>query len=283
MDALACGDGDPVSALFVLGCCALSAVWLRPWRTRPRPLVEPLPTAHRDALRSTGRSARRPRSRSAGRSEGRSTGRATGRSAGRPGSTRRRALLVGVILGVVMVGLSQPVLVIPLLLVYAVVVRRRRRAATDDHADVVRALPEVVDLVLVGVGAGLTPRETLHRCQSWLPDPFAEAVAGALSRAASGATFADALDRGMTPLGDRVRPLVAALNAGERDHAMLAPSLLRVSDEARRQRRVAAQERARRVPVAMLGPLLLCVLPSFALLTLAPLILGSLSDLGVVV
>lgn len=261
---MARGDGDPMSALLVVSCCALSAVWLRPWRTRPRPLVEPRPATRRGSPRSTGRS----------------TGRAAGRATG---PTRQRALLIGVILGIVTVGLLQPLLVIPLLFAYAVAVRRGRRAATDEHADVVRTLPEVVDLLLVGVGAGLTPRETLHRCQTWLPDPFAKAVAGALSRASSGATFADALDRAVTPLGDRVRPLVAALNAGERDHAMLAPSLLRVSDEARRQRRVAAQERARRVPVAMLGPLLLCVLPSFALLTLAPLVLGSLSDLGVVV
>lgn len=246
-----------MSALLIVSCCALSAVWLRPWRTRPRPLVEPLPATRRSVRGSTGRST--------------------------SGSTRQRVLLVGVILGVLTVGSLQPVLVIPLLFAYAVVVARGRRAATDDHADVVRSLPEVVDLLLVGVGAGLTPRETLQRCQTWLPDPFAEAVAAALSRAASGATFADALDRAMTPLGDRVRPLVAALNAGERDQAMLAPSFLRVSDEARRLRRVAAQERARRVPVAMLGPLLLCVLPSFALLTLVPLVLGSLSDLGVIV
>ena len=242
-----------MSVVLVVGCCVLSAIWFRPWRVRPRPLVETLP--ERRSI-TTGSSR---------------------------GSARQRTLLVGVIFGAVIVGLMQPVLVVPLIFVYAVVAVRGRRAQVDDHADVVRTLPEVVDLLLVGVGAGLTPRETLQRCQAWLPDPFATAVHSALSRASAGATFADALDRAMTPLGDRVRPLIAALNAGERDGSMLAGGLLRVSDEARRLRRVAAQERARRVPVAMLGPLLLCVLPSFALLTLVPLVLGSLSDLGVVV
>ena len=268
-------DGDAMSALLVLSCCALSAVWLRPWRTWPRPLVEPALTKRQRSSGATSQATSRPTGHLTGRAHGPSSAQS------RPLSTRQPALLIGMIIGVVTVGFLQPVLVIPLLFVYVVLIRRR--AANDDNAEVAKTLPEVVDLLLVGVGAGLTPRETLHRCQSWLPEPFALAVAGALSRAASGATFADALDRAMTPLGDRVRPLVAALNAGERDHAMLAPGLLRVSDEARRQRRVAAQERARRVPVAMLGPLLLCVLPSFALLTLAPLVLGSLSDLGVVV
>lgn len=246
-----------MSVLLIVGCCVLSALWFRPWRTRPRQLAESLPTPRRPIGGLARGSVR--------------------------GSARQRVLLVGVIAGVVIVGALQPVFVVPLIFVYAVVVVRGRRAPVDDQASVVKALPEVVDLLLVGVGAGLTPRETLQRCQAWLPDPFATAVDSALARAAAGATFADALDRAMTPLGDRVRPLVAALNAGERDGTMLAGGLLRVSDEARRRRRVAAQERARRVPVAMLGPLLLCVLPSFALLTLVPLVLGSLSDLGVVV
>ena len=264
-----------MSIVLIVGCCVLSAMWFRPWRVRPRPLDQPLPVPRRAIGGSPGSSVG-----VGGRSLG-VGGSSVASSSG--GSVRRRVALVGVISGVVIVGALQPVLVVPLIFVYVVVVVRGRRVPVDGHASVVRTLPEVVDLLLVGVGAGLTPRETLQRCQAWLPDPFAAAVHSALSRAASGATFADALDRAMTPLGDRVRPLVAALNAGERDGSMLAPGLLRVSDEARRRRRVAAQERARRVPVAMLGPLLLCVLPSFALLTLVPLVLGSLSDLGVVV
>ena len=244
----------------VVGCCVLSAVWFRPWRVRPRPLVETMPQQRRFVPGSSSF--------------------ATGSARGSAG---QRVLLGVMIFGALVVGLMEPVFVIPLIFVYAVVVIRGRRASGDDDAIVVRTLPEVVDLLLVGVGAGLTPRETLQRCQAWLPEPFATAVQNALSRASSGATFAHALNRAMTPLGDRVRPLVAALNAGERDGSMLAGGLLRVSDEARRLRRVAAQERARRVPVAMLGPLLLCVLPSFALLTLVPLVLGSLSDLGVVI
>lgn len=234
-------------------CCVLSALWFRPWRARPRLLAEPL-------------------------GERRSP--TTGSSRG---SATQRALLGVLVFGALVVGLTQPVMLVPLAFIYAVVVVRSRRASSDDDSDVTKTLPEVVDLLLVGVGAGLTPRETLQRCAAWLPEPFAAAVDRALVRASAGAAFVDALDRAMTPLGDRVRPLVAALNAGERDNSMLAGGLLRVSDEARRLRRVAAQERARRVPVAMLGPLLLCVLPSFALLTLVPLVLGSLGDLGVVV
>ena len=43
-----------------------------------------------------------------------------------------------------------------------------------------------------------------------------------------------------------------------------------------------AEEAARRVPVKLLFPLVLCVLPAFALLTVAPLLAGAHWSLGLV-
>ena len=50
--------------------------------------------------------------------------------------------------------------------------------------------------------------------------------------------------------------------------------------EARLDRRRRAEARARRVPVLLLFPLVLCVLPAFGLLTVVPLLVGSLPDLA---
>ena len=44
-------------------------------------------------------------------------------------------------------------------------------------------------------------------------------------------------------------------------------------------RQIRAEEAARRVPVRLLFPLVLCVLPAFALLTVAPLLAGALRSL----
>ena len=79
--------------------------------------------------------------------------------------------------------------------------------------------------------------------------------------------------------GEAPRPLVAALVASDRYGAPLADNLARLADEVRRDRRRRAEEAARRVPVKLLFPLVTCVLPAFALLTVAPLLAGALRSL----
>ena len=59
----------------------------------------------------------------------------------------------------------------------------------------------------------------------------------------------------------------------------LLPALERTSLELRLDRRRAAELEARRVPVRLLAPLVTCVLPAFALLTVVPLLAASLDAL----
>ena len=65
----------------------------------------------------------------------------------------------------------------------------------------------------------------------------------------------------------------------ERYGAPLGPALERIAADVRRRRQRRAEEAARKVPVALLFPLVLCILPAFALLTVAPLIAGALREL----
>jgi tight adherence protein C len=67
--------------------------------------------------------------------------------------------------------------------------------------------------------------------------------------------------------------------ASERYGAPLADALVTLAADARADRRRRAEEAARRVPVQLLFPLVLCVLPAFVLLTLAPLLAGALGSL----
>ena len=60
----------------------------------------------------------------------------------------------------------------------------------------------------------------------------------------------------------------------------VAPTVLeRLRDEARQLRRRRADERIRRLPVRLSVPLVLCTLPSFALLTVVPMLLAALTSL----
>jgi tight adherence protein C len=96
----------------------------------------------------------------------------------------------------------------------------------------------------------------------------------------SGARLADALDRVPDLVkSDAVRPLLRTLTDAERYGSALGPSLERLADEARRARQRRAEEAARKLPVKLLFPLVVCILPAFGLLTVAPLIAGGLRAL----
>ncbi len=154
--------------------------------------------------------------------------------------------------------------------------RRQRRERNDAIA---RSLPELIDLLSLGVAAGLTLRHAAEAVVRWLPPPYDQAIDRALERSRKGEPWADALAGAARELGPSTRHVFSVLIAAERDGAPVAPALHRAGDEARRRRRTRAEERVRRIPVLMLFPLVFCILPAFALLTVVPLLVGTLRDL----
>lgn len=155
--------------------------------------------------------------------------------------------------------------------------RRRQRRERDDA--IARSLPELIDLLSLGVASGLTLRHAAEAVQPWLPSPYDEAIDRAVERSRLGESWADALAGADRELGPSTQHVFSVLIAAERDGAPVAPALHRASEEARRRRRTRAEERVRRVPVLMLFPLVFCILPAFALLTVVPLLVGTLRDL----
>lgn len=151
-------------------------------------------------------------------------------------------------------------------------VRRRRRAVAD-------AVPEVADLLALSAAGGLTVPPAVAVAAGWSPVAVAPSLRRAAEEVALGRPVADALGEVADDLGPPARPVVDALVASVRYGAPLVDALDRVAREARLDRRRRAEERARRVPVLMLFPLVLCILPAFALLTVVPLLVGSLPEL----
>jgi tight adherence protein C len=162
------------------------------------------------------------------------------------------------------------------LLAWALPAVRARREHRRRLADTAADLPDVVDLLVLAVGAGLTVRLAVGAVARRSPGPLGEELARAGAEADLGRRLADALD----DLPARAtRPLVAALIASERYGAPLGASLERLAHEVRADRRRRAEEAARKVPVKLLFPLVSCTLPAFGLLTVAPLIASAVRSL----
>ena len=159
----------------------------------------------------------------------------------------------------------------------AVLARRdhRRRLAA-----IAADLPDVVDLLVLAVGAGLTVRLAVQAVARRSPGPLGAELGRAVEEADLGRRLADALDDLPGRAGEATRPVVAALIASERYGAPLAASLERLAHEVRADRRRRAEEAARKVPVKLLFPLVSCTLPAFGLLTVAPLSASAVRSLG---
>lgn len=154
--------------------------------------------------------------------------------------------------------------------------RRQRRRCREE---LLRHLPEVCDLFVLAIGAGLTVPLAVAAVARRSPGPLAPALARAVEEAGLGHRLADALDDIPVRVGDEARPLIGALVHSDRYGAPLLDGLVRLSAELRNDRRRRAEEAARRVPVKLLFPLVFCTLPAFALLTVAPLLAGALRAL----
>jgi pilus assembly protein TadC len=162
----------------------------------------------------------------------------------------------------------------PLVLRVLTAPRRRRRERREGGA-LLRDLPVAVDLVGVAVAAGCTPYLAVQLAARDAPPAVARRLAEVMRACAAGATFDDALRE----LGMRVpslRSLTDTLRSATRLGAPVAPALARLAVEVRADVRRHAEARARTVPVRLCFPLVGCVLPAFALLTVAPVVLDGL-------
>jgi hypothetical protein len=140
-------------------------------------------------------------------------------------------------------------------------------------------LPEVVDLLSLAVGAGMNVSLAVGAVSRRCAGPLARELSRVCDDVSRGRRLAEALEDLPARSGEALRPLVAALVSSERYGTPLVEGLDRLAIETRNQQRRRCETAARKVPIALLFPLITCILPAFALLTVAPLIVSALGSL----
>ena len=208
-------------------------------------------------------------------------------TSGRPGTRRHRASRVAVrVIGGTSAATLSIVLLGPLATaaigvglwghrrVRGVLSSRRTRRRRE------RELPDAIELLVLTVQAGLTPRQAVVDLVSIAPPSLRPSFAAVCHRLDRGEMLADALDALRDDLGAAADPLIDAIAGAERQGLPLAPVLERLANEVRASRRRLGEADARRLPVLLSFPLVACTLPSFILLAIAPSVLAALSSLG---
>lgn len=149
---------------------------------------------------------------------------------------------------------------------------RRQRRADEAFAYEVAT---VVDLVAVGVAAGCTPYLAVDMAARWAPPSAGRELDRVVRDCNSGTSF-DAALRAAGKRSPGMRAFTDALRTSASLGSPLGPALARLAAELRADLRRRAEARARTVPVRLCFPLVGCILPAFALLTVVPVVIAGL-------
>jgi tight adherence protein C len=145
----------------------------------------------------------------------------------------------------------------------------RKRRYRFEEMD--RQMPDMIDLLIVTVEAGLGILASMRVAGETLRDPLGQELRLTLQEQRMGLSVGEAIES----LGKRadcpnMRIFVRALTQGEKLGVSIGTTMRNLALEMRKRRKASAEERAQKMPIKMLFPLLFFIFPAIFIVLLVP-------------
>lgn len=155
------------------------------------------------------------------------------------------------------------------------------RRATKRLHQVDREMPELVDLLVTTVEAGVGFASSLQLVARRVEGPLGQELRLALQEQNMGMTIEDALRHMLERIDSAsVRAFVQAILQGQMLGVSIGKILRDLAVDMRKRRRQAAEERAQKAPTKILFPLVILILPALLIVCLGGPLIGLVHNLG---
>jgi tight adherence protein C len=159
---------------------------------------------------------------------------------------------------------------------YYIELKRRQRMELID-----KQMPDMIDLLVVTIEAGLGILASMRVASESMSDPLGQEIRLTLQEQRMGLSVGQAIESlGRRADASNMRIFVRAITQGERLGVSIGTTMRNLSVEMRKRRRAMAEERAQKMPIKMLFPLIFFIFPALFIVILTPMMINIVDALG---